>query len=112
MEGIGHMAKIAAETGSFDCDLLELRRSPRFDAAGGLAVLLVIVPLSTSKPRGMTRSGGRKHQRRPAPSATPGVEPKSPGNSNLASPPQPSQLRTTVSRPYKDPHPQGKIPTT
>src|SRR3546814_15325822 len=33
MEGIGHMAKIAAETGSFDCDLLELRRSPRFDAA-------------------------------------------------------------------------------
>src|SRR3546814_1931906 len=56
MEGIGHMAKIAAETGSFDCDLLELRRSPRFDAAGGLAVLLVIVTLSTYKPRGVTRS--------------------------------------------------------
>src|SRR3546814_20740584 len=93
MEGIGHIAKIAAETGSFDCDLLELRRSPRFDAAGGLAVLLVIVTLSTYKPRGMTRYGWRKPQERTAPSAPHGVEANAPGDSTGASAPHPGPLR-------------------
>lgn len=80
MEGIGHMAKIAAETGSFAGDLLELRRSLRFHAAGGLAVLLVIVTLSTYKPRGMTQYGWRKQHERPAPSAPHGVEANAPGD--------------------------------
>src|SRR3546814_17369678 len=54
MEGIGHMEKIAAEKGTSDYSLLELRRSPRFDAAGGTAGFLVIVTQYTTQPSALT----------------------------------------------------------
>ncbi len=60
MDGIGHMATVAAETTFSGPDLLELRRSLRLHAAGGLVVLIVLVVLSVYKPRGMTRYGWRK----------------------------------------------------
>jgi hypothetical protein len=67
MEGIGYMARVAAETALSGADLLELRISLRFHAAGGLVVLLVTATLSVYKPRGMTRYGWRKqHEQRPA----------------------------------------------
>ena len=65
MEGISYMAGIAAETTLSGADLLGLRRSLRFHAAGGLLVLLVTTTLSIYKPRGMTRYGWRKqHEQR------------------------------------------------
>jgi hypothetical protein len=60
MEGISHVAGVAAETTLSSADLLGLRRSIRTHAAGGLLVLLVPVALSLYKPRGMTRYGWRK----------------------------------------------------
>jgi hypothetical protein len=60
MDGIGHIAAVAAETTLSGADLLGLRRSLRLHAAGGLLVLLVLVALSIYKPRGMTRYGWRK----------------------------------------------------
>jgi hypothetical protein len=67
MEGIGYMARVAAETALSGADLLGLRTSLRFHAAGGLLVLLVTATLSVYKPRGMTRYGWRKqHEQRAA----------------------------------------------
>lgn len=66
MEGIGYLAEVAAERSLSDSELLGLRRSLRFHAAGGLLVLLVLVALSIYKPRGMTRYGWRKQHERPA----------------------------------------------
>jgi hypothetical protein len=60
MEGIGYMARAAAETTLSGADLLGLRRSLRTHAAGGLLVLLIITSLSVYKPRGLTRYGWRK----------------------------------------------------
>jgi len=65
MEGIRYIAAVAAETTLSSADLLGLRRSLRFHAAGGLLVLLVTTALSVYKPRGMTRYGWRRqHQQR------------------------------------------------
>jgi hypothetical protein len=65
MEGINYMAGVAAETTLSGADLLGLRRSLRFHAAGGLLVLLVTTTMSVYKPRGMTRYGWRKqHEQR------------------------------------------------
>ena len=68
MEGINYMAGVAAETTLSGADLLGLRRSLRFHAAGGLLVLLVTTTLSIYKPRGMTRYGWRKQHEQRAPS--------------------------------------------
>lgn len=57
LDGISHIAGVATETTVSSADLLGLRRSLRFHAAGGLVVLLVLVALSIYKPRGMTRYG-------------------------------------------------------
>lgn len=62
MDGISHMAGVAAETTLSGGDLLGLRRSLRTHAAGGLVVLLLLVGLSIYKPRGMTRYGWRRQQ--------------------------------------------------
>jgi hypothetical protein len=62
MEGIGYMAKVAAETTLSSTDLLGLRRSLSTHATGGLFVLLVLAALSIFKPRGMTRYGWRKQR--------------------------------------------------
>jgi hypothetical protein len=43
-----------------DTDLIGLRRSMRLHAAGGLAVLLLLIGISVFKPRGMTRYGWRR----------------------------------------------------
>lgn len=68
MGGISYTASIAAEAALSSADLIELRRSMRIHAAGGLVVLLTLVALSVYKPRGLTRYGWRKqHERRPAP---------------------------------------------
>lgn len=65
MDGITYIAGAAAETPLSSTDLLELRRSQRFHAAGGLVVLSGLVALSIYKPRGMTRYGWRKqHEQR------------------------------------------------
>ena len=63
MEGISHIARVAAETTLSGADLLDLRRSLRFHAAGGLVVLLVTTTLSVYKPRGMTPYGWRKQRK-------------------------------------------------
>ena len=68
MEGISYIAAVAAETALSGADLLGLRRSLRFHAAGGLVVLLVTTTLSVYKPRGMTRYGWRKQHEQRAPS--------------------------------------------
>jgi hypothetical protein len=68
MDGISYIAAVAAETTLSSADLLGLRRSLRFHAAGGLLVLLVLVALSIYKPRGMTRYGWRKQHEGRAPS--------------------------------------------
>jgi hypothetical protein len=60
MDGISYMAGVATETTLSGADLLELRRSIRTHAAGGLLVLLVPVVLSLYKPSGLTRYGWRK----------------------------------------------------
>ncbi|WP_284735562.1 hypothetical protein [Dongia deserti] len=60
MDGISHMAGVAADGAVTDADLLGLRRSMRMHAAGGLVMLLLLVALSIYKPRGMTRYGWRK----------------------------------------------------
>lgn len=60
MDGIDFMARTATETALSSADLLGLRRSLRFHAAGGLVVLLTTTALSIYKPRGMTRYGWRK----------------------------------------------------
>ena len=62
MDGISHMARIAADTTVTGTDLIGLRRSMRLHAAGGLVVLLLLVSISIFKPRGMTRYGWRKQQ--------------------------------------------------
>lgn len=62
MGGISYIAGIATETTLSGADLLGLRNSLRFHAAGGLAVLLMLVALSVFKPRGMTRYGWRKQR--------------------------------------------------
>ena len=68
MEGISYIAAVTAETILSSADLLGLRRSLRFHAAGGLLVLLVTTTLSVYKPRGMTRYGWRKqHEGRASP---------------------------------------------
>ncbi len=64
MEGISHIAAVAAETTISSEDLLGLRRSLRTHAAGGLVVLLVLVALSIYKPRGVTRYGWRRQHER------------------------------------------------
>ena len=63
MEPISYMAAVAADTTLSGADLLGLRRSLRFHAAGGLLVLLVTTTLSVYKPRGMTPYGARKDGR-------------------------------------------------
>lgn len=65
MQGIGHVAAVAADTMLSGSDLLELRTSIRTHALGGLLVLLVLVALSIYKPRGMTRYGWRKRRDEP-----------------------------------------------
>jgi hypothetical protein len=60
MDGISHIAGVAAETSLSGADLLGLRRSLRTHAIGGLGVLLVLVALSIYKPAGMTRYGWRR----------------------------------------------------
>jgi hypothetical protein len=60
MDGISHMARVAADTIVTDTDLIGLRRSMRLHAAGGLAVLLLLIGISVFKPRGMTRYGWRR----------------------------------------------------
>jgi hypothetical protein len=68
MDGIIYIAGVAAETPLASTDLLELRRSQRFHAAGGLLVLSGLVALSIYKPRGTTRYGWRKqHEQRSSP---------------------------------------------
>ncbi|MER8583091.1 hypothetical protein NKG95_31080 [Mesorhizobium sp. M1423] len=57
MDGISYVADVAAEATLSSTDLLELRRSIRTHAVGGLLVLLVPVALSLYKPRGLTRYG-------------------------------------------------------
>lgn len=64
MEGISYLAGAAAETTLSSVDLLGLRRSLRFHAAGGLLVLLAATTLSVYKPQGMTRYGWRKQYER------------------------------------------------
>src|SRR3546814_6696152 len=65
MDGISHIAAVAAETPLSSADLLGLRRSLRTHATGGLLVLLALVALSIYKPRGMTRYGWcKQHGRR------------------------------------------------
>jgi hypothetical protein len=62
MEAISRLALVASETAFSGADLLELRRSLRTHAAGGLLALLLPVALSIYKPRGMTRHGWRKQR--------------------------------------------------
>ena len=62
MEGISHMARVAAESALSGTDLLALRRSLRTHAAGGLVVLLVPLALSIYKPKGLTPYGWRRQQ--------------------------------------------------
>src|SRR3546814_4214327 len=62
MDGISHIAAVAAETPLSSADLLGLRRSLRTHATGGLLVLLALVALSIYKPRGMTRYGWRSEE--------------------------------------------------
>ena len=62
MDGISHMARVAADAAVSGSDLLGLRRSMRLHAAGGLVVLLLLVGISIFKPRGMTRYGWRQQQ--------------------------------------------------
>ena len=65
MDGINYVAGVAAETTPSTAHLLELRRSIRTHAAGGLLVLLVPVALSLYKPQGLTRYGWRRqHEQR------------------------------------------------
>jgi hypothetical protein len=66
MDGIAYVASLAAERELAAQELLELRRSLRFHAAGGLLVLLLTVVLSIYKPRGVTRYGWRKQHERGA----------------------------------------------
>ena len=67
LDGISTMAGVAAERELASADLLGLRRSLRFHAAGGLLVLLLTTILSVYKPRGVTRYGWRKQHERAAP---------------------------------------------
>ena len=67
LDGIGYMAAVAAERELSSNDLLGLRRSLRFHAAGGLLVLLLTTILSVYKPRGVTRYGWRKQHEHAAP---------------------------------------------
>lgn len=67
LEGISHMAGVAAERELSPDELLGLRRSLRFHAAGGLLVLLLTTILSVYKPRGVTRYGWRKQHEHAAP---------------------------------------------
>ena len=60
LDGISYMARVVAEATVTGSDLIGLRRSMRMHAAGGLAVLLLLVGLSIFKPRGTTRYGWRK----------------------------------------------------
>lgn len=60
MDGIVHMATVAADTTLSSADLPGLRRSLVVHAAGGLVVLLMTTTLSVYKPSGMTRYGWRK----------------------------------------------------
>ncbi len=62
MEGIASVAAVAANTALSSADLLELRRSIRTHAAGGIVVLLTLVALSIYKPRGITRYGWRRQR--------------------------------------------------
>lgn len=67
LDGISHMAGVAAQRELSATDLLGLRRSLRFHAAGGVLVLLLITTLSVYKPRGVTRYGWRKQHERATP---------------------------------------------
>jgi hypothetical protein len=68
MDGISHIAAVAAETTFSSADLLGLRHSLRTHATGGLVALLLLVALSIYKPRGVTRYGWRQqHEQRPQP---------------------------------------------
>jgi len=60
MEGIGYVARMAAEMTLSAADLRAARISLVTHAAGGLLVLLAAAALSVYKPRGMTRYGWRK----------------------------------------------------
>lgn len=64
LDGIGFMASMAQERALSPDDLLGLRRSLGFHAAGGLLVLLLATLLSIYKPRGVTRYGWRKQHER------------------------------------------------
>ncbi|MPZ12108.1 MAG: hypothetical protein GEU89_18145 [Kiloniellaceae bacterium] len=67
LDRISQIAGVAAESTLSAAELLGLRRSLRFHAAGGLVVLLLLVALSIYKPRGMTRYGWRRQHEPPAP---------------------------------------------
>ena len=67
LDGIGIMAGVAAKGELSSGDLLGLRRSLRFHAAGGLLVLLLTTILSVYKPQGVTRYGWRKQHERAVP---------------------------------------------
>ncbi|MDX0494083.1 hypothetical protein GOC53_28080 [Sinorhizobium medicae] len=66
MNGIAHLAAVAAEAALPSIELLDARRSLVAHAAGGLVVLLVTTTLSVYKPRGLTRYGWRKSHGRQA----------------------------------------------
>lgn len=60
MQPVSHLADLAADHPLGPDDHRRERLQLVFDAAGGIALLLVAVVLSVFKPRGMTRHGRRK----------------------------------------------------
>lgn len=64
MDLISYVAA-AAVNGFTELDLLGARRSLVVHAGGGIVVLFMTTVLSIYKPRGLTRYGWRKQQRRP-----------------------------------------------
>jgi hypothetical protein len=68
MQTLAYLADVAAQTTTLSPgELGELKSpSPMLHAAAALLLLLVATTLATYKPRGMTRYGRRKHQRRRA----------------------------------------------
>jgi hypothetical protein len=64
MQTIGYMANAAAATALSRADLRGPRTQLVADAGGAIVVLLVATSLSVFKPRGTTRYGNRRRQRR------------------------------------------------
>jgi putative copper export protein len=69
---ISYLAEMAANTAFSSADLIGLRASTTFHAAGGLLVLLLAAVLAIYKPQGMTPYGVRKRNEQSAA----GIEPR------------------------------------